>query len=105
MLAGAVDWWQLEQVAAPNFADKNIGFVVGKILPYIFIIAGLIMLFYIIYSGYQYMFSQGDPKSIEQAKKNITYAVVGFIVIFAAYWIVAYFGYAFNLQQLRLMFQ
>jgi len=104
-LAGAVDWWQLEQTAAPKFADKNLGFVISQIIPYIIWFAGILMLLYLIYSGYQYMLSNGDPKGMEQAKKNITYAIVGFIVILTAYWVTSFFGYAFDLQKIRIIFQ
>jgi len=34
------------------------------------------------------MMSSGDEKEAEQGKNAITAAVIGFVIIFAAYWIV-----------------
>jgi heme/copper-type cytochrome/quinol oxidase subunit 4 len=51
----------------------------------IFIVAGIILFFLIIYSGF--LFLSGDKKGPDQAKTMMTTAVVGLLVMFAAYWI------------------
>ena len=100
-----VDWNALENVASPNFQNGSLADLITAVYPYIFTIAGLIMLFYIIYSGYQYMLAGGDAKNIEQAKKNLEYSLKGFLVIFASYWIVAAIGRIFSIQQISNMFR
>lgn len=35
---------------------------------------------------------KNDPQKAEQAKKTITSAVIGFVVVFTAYWIVKLIG-------------
>lgn len=43
--------------------------------------AGVAALFFIIYSGIKFVTSGGDAKQVEGAKKTLTYAVIGLIVI------------------------
>ncbi len=43
----------------------------------------------ILFSGIQWITSQGDPKAIEGARKRITYAVIGLIVAMASFIIVS----------------
>ena len=40
---------------------------------------------FIIYAGFLFVTSQGDPKKLETAKTTLTYAVIGGIVIIGAY--------------------
>lgn len=53
------------------------------------IIAGLIVLFNFIISGYTYLTSEGNPKAHETVKNRITYSVIGIIIIVSAYTITA----------------
>jgi hypothetical protein len=51
----------------------------------VFIMAGIIIFFLFIYAGYQAI--SGGTKGLEESKKVITTAVIGLIVMFAAFWI------------------
>lgn len=68
-----------------------IGNLVSVFLSAAFIIAGLILLFYFILGGIGMISSAGDsdPQKAEQAKKTITSAIIGFVVVFTSYWIVS----------------
>jgi len=66
-------------------------------LPYLFSIAGLILFAYLVWGGFDYLTSMGDPKKAEAGKNKITYAVLGFIIIFASYWLVQIISRLFNL--------
>ncbi len=90
----AINWDSLSSSIAPNIAGKNIGDVINLVLPLIFYVAGVFMLFYLLLAGYKYMMSNNDPKLMEEARNNLTYAVVGFLVVFASYWAVKYLGNA-----------
>jgi hypothetical protein len=46
---------------------------------------GIIFVVLIIISGFQWMTAQGNEEKIEKAKKNITNAVIGLLIIVAAY--------------------
>jgi hypothetical protein len=83
---------------APPLGETTLGGIIGKVLPYIFAGAGIALLVYLILGGLQLMTSQGDPKAIEAAKGKITNALIGFIIIVIAFFVVQIFGQIFGLQ-------
>lgn len=68
-------------------SDLSVGQIVSKFLPYLFVFVGLILLAYLIMGGFEMMTSGGDPKKIQSAQGKVTNAIVGFLIIFVAYWI------------------
>lgn len=87
-----LDLEQVQKSANPNFSYSSIGDVLSAFVPYIFGIAGILLLLYLIYGGLGFMLSGGDPKAIESAKGKITNALVGFVIIFISFWIVQLVG-------------
>jgi len=59
--------------------------VIGKIIYGILGLLGVAALVLIIYAGLNWMFADGNPQNIQQAKHTIIFAVVGIIVIALAY--------------------
>ena len=53
-----------------------------------FLFAGIVALIIIIYSGIKFIFSGGDPKQVEGARKTLTYAIIGFVVIILSFMII-----------------
>ncbi|MBX4186749.1 MAG: pilin [Candidatus Doudnabacteria bacterium] len=49
------------------------------------IVAGLISMFLIILSGFRYITSRGNDEQVGQAKRGLTWAVIGLIVILLSY--------------------
>lgn len=88
-----------------NSSSLNIGTIISSILPYIFTIAGIILLIYLIFGGFQYMLSGGDPKAAQSARTHITNALIGFLIVFIAFWVVQIFGLILNLPAIRLIFR
>jgi|GEM_PF-670763 len=77
------------QITSPlGLAHSSLGGTVSLLVTYLLPGAGLLMLLYLIFGGFQYMLSGGDPKAVQAAKGKITGAIVGFIIVFLAYWIV-----------------
>lgn len=84
------------QVNSPvNFS--SLGEVISKFLTYLFPLAGLLLFAYLVMGGFSYLTSGGDPKATEQAKSKVTNAIVGFVILVVAYWIVQIFGYMFGI--------
>lgn len=75
-----------------NFPNKNLGDVVGRAIPFVFAIAGVGLLVMIIAAGFTLLTSAGDAKKMEEGRQKLTYAILGFIVIFVAFWIVQLAG-------------
>ncbi len=80
------------------FANANIGTIISQSLSYIFGFAGIGLLLMIIASGFTLMTSVGDPKKMEKGKATLTNAIIGFLLIFAAFWIVQISGVIFGWQ-------
>ncbi|PWU23752.1 hypothetical protein C5B42_01855 [Candidatus Cerribacteria bacterium 'Amazon FNV 2010 28 9'] len=58
------------------------------ILPNAFVLAGFILLLYLVFGGVMIISSAGNPKATEKGTQAITGAILGFVVIFVAYWLV-----------------
>jgi len=83
---------------------QTIGELIGRILPFIFAFAGFGLLLMIISSGYTLLTSAGEPKKAEMGKQKFTNAVTGFIIIFAAFWLVQIAGYIFGIEEITTVF-
>jgi len=66
----------------------NIGQIVSDLLIYIFPIAGILTFIYLLSGGFSLIFALGNPEKIKKAQGQITNAIIGFLIVFAAYWIV-----------------
>lgn len=88
-----------ELFRSPLGAENNIGSAVSVGLNIAFVFAGLILLFFFIMGGIGMIGSAGqsDPKKAEESKKTLTSALIGFVVVFAAYWIVKLIGSLLNM--------
>lgn len=51
--------------------------------------AGIVAVFFIIWGGFKYIRSAGDPKQADGARQTITYAIIGLIIIFLSYFIIS----------------
>lgn len=75
-----------------NLGDpQKIGSVyISNIITAAISISGIILLFLLIGGGIGMIAGAGksDPKTVEQGKQAATSALIGFIVVFSAYWIV-----------------
>lgn len=74
-----------------NLTDPTgIGMYVSNIITAAISISGIILLFLLIGGGIGMIKGAGksDPKAVEQGKQAATSALIGFIVVFSAYWIV-----------------
>jgi hypothetical protein len=69
---------------------EEIGPLVSRFINIAFIAAGVILLFFFIVGGISLISGAGgdNPEQLEKGKKAVTSALIGFIVVFAAYWIV-----------------
>ncbi len=54
-------------------------------LDLLFIVAAVLAVIFVIFSGIEWISSQGDPSRIESAKKRLFYAIIGLIVVALAF--------------------
>lgn len=63
---------------------------VGDVIQFMAAVGAVIALLVITISALKYIFSQGDPNSISNAKNTIIYAIIGLVISITAYSIVAF---------------
>ena len=88
-----------------KFAGANIGTVITNLIPFIFAFAGIGLLLMIFGAGFTILTSAGDAKKLESGKQRLTYAIVGFIVIFVSYWLVQIAGFVFGIPEIGQIFK
>lgn len=86
-------------------SNPTIGGILSAAAPLIMAFAGLGLLLMLISAGYTFLTSAGDAKKMEQGKHQLTNAIVGFFIIFAAYWIVQLVGAVFGLESITSVFR
>jgi hypothetical protein len=64
------------------------GNIVGRIITLALIIAALIALGFLIYGGIRWILSGGEKEKVEEARGTIIAALVGLVIVFAAYFII-----------------
>ncbi len=104
-LAQDIHFGPLESVSAPKFAGRGIGDIVNVLITYLFPIAGLLLLLYLLYGGYRYLLSGGNPKSLQEARSVITTALLGFVIVFVAFWLVQIIGIMLGLDVITSTFR
>jgi len=75
---------------------SNFGELLGNIIIASMVIAGLMVFFYLIMGGIQYITSGGDKAQAEAARDRITYALIGLVIVVGSFAIIklieAFFG-------------
>lgn len=83
-----------------NFADLTPADVINTVLPFVFVIAGLVLFVMFFFGGFTIFVSAGNPEKTKQGQQMIVNALIGFAVIFAAYWIIELLQYSLGFQAL-----
>jgi len=80
-----------------NFLQTKTGQIIGVVLSFV----GVLFLILIIYAGLLWMTAQGNEQKITKAKDLLVNAVIGLIIVFAAYAITAFVGDFVTNQMLK----
>ncbi len=67
------------------FKADNLSQAIGQIIGAILLFIGVVFLGLIIYGGFTWMTARGNEQVVEKAKNLITSAVIGLIIVLAAY--------------------
>ena len=73
-----------------NLEPGDVGTIINKVIDWLLGGAGAVAVVFIIVGGIQYISSIGNPESAQKAKTTLTYAVIGLILILAAYLIIKF---------------
>lgn len=80
-----------------NEKFKSFGDIISVLLPYLIVFAGLGFFLAMVYSGFNYLTSAGDPKKIEGAKGCLVNSLTGFIIVLTSYFLIRILDYIFGL--------
>lgn len=84
--AGLTSWdCNVGEINSEDSLTSNIAQIATNILTDITVIAAYLVLGYVIYGGYLYMFSSGDPGKAAAGKKTLTQAFIGLAIVLSAY--------------------
>ncbi len=79
--------------------NGTIGSVVSRAIPFVLGFAGIGLLLMILAAGFSMLTSAGDAKKLEGGKQQLTNAIVGFLIVFVAFWVVQIVGKIFGIQE------
>ncbi len=74
-----------EALNTTNIPYTDLGRMIGVLLQVAIIISGLAAFAFLLLGGFQYVTSGGDKTQAEAARDKITYAIIGMVIIAAAY--------------------
>lgn len=105
-VCSSLDWDLLKHIATPNplIATGTVGSILSLLLTYMFPFIGLLLTIYIIYGGFSFMVASGDPGKIASAYRIITNGLVGFSIVFSAYWLTQMAGIILGLPDITGVF-
>jgi Type IV secretion system pilin len=81
-----MDWGSCVQNGVATL--QCIPIVFKNIVFWLFALAGIAAVFFVMFAGVKFLTSGGDPKQVEGARKTMTYAIIGLVVILLSFAIV-----------------
>lgn len=57
------------------------------------IFVGVVALLFIIYAGFSFVTSAGDPKKVQGARQTMTFAIIGLTIVLLSFAIIFFIGY------------
>jgi hypothetical protein len=70
-----------------GFTGDNMGKVIGGILNFMFVVAIIFSLAYLVYGGIKWIISEGDKQKVADARGHIMAAIIGLVLVFLSYFI------------------
>jgi len=74
--------------AEDKFGSDAINWIIADIIVVLLQLAGVLAIFFIIYSGFTYVRAFGQEETIQSAKKGLTWAILGLCLVILSYAIV-----------------
>lgn len=84
-------------ISTPAGEEINIAWIINKLIAFIFPLSGILLFFFLVWGGYDFLLSGGNPEKIKSGQAKMTSAVVGFILLAASYLVVRLIAMIFGL--------
>ncbi len=77
-----------EELYKDDAYELSVAKFINRALEFIFPLAGLILFVMIVWGGFEMLTSAASKKGMDAGKQRVTAALIGFLVLFASYWII-----------------
>src|SRR3989338_734377 len=84
----------------PNLRVTNLGKLISGLIGAILVIATLAAFIYLLIGGFQWITSGGDKSAVESAQKRIQAAIIGLIIVWAAWALMIIVGKFFGIDNI-----
>ncbi len=96
---------ELVGLLAPEFSqtpseDNFVGALIGRLLPFLLVFGGLLLLIMLISGGFQLLTNPTNPQAQEGGKQRLLYAIIGFFLLFVSYWLMQILEVIFGIKVL-----
>jgi len=72
--------------------------IINRALVFAFPLAGMILFVMLLYAGFQIVAGAANKKALDEGKQRATSALIGFLLLFSAFWIVQLLEVIFNIS-------
>lgn len=86
-----------QTIKGPIIGFDTLGELVNKIIQFLIPLSAVILLLVLIWGGYEFLMSRGEPGKIKSAQAKITSGIIGFVIIILAYFITKLLAFIFGL--------
>lgn len=86
-----------QTIKGPVMGFDTLGGLVNTVIQFLIPLSAVILLFVLIWGGYEFLMSRGEPGKVKSAQAKITSGIIGFVIIILAYSITKLLAFIFNL--------
>ena len=80
-----------------------IPYFINNIIAFAIPFAGVLAVFFIVLSGIKFLTSGGDPGKVEGARRTLTFAVVGLVIILLVFVVIKVFSTTLGLPDCKIL--
>lgn len=84
-------------IRGPLVKINTLADVISSVMSFVLPMAGILLFFYLVWGGFDFMLSDGEPEKIQAGKDKIKAALIGFFILILSLLIIRIFSYVFKL--------
>lgn len=85
-------------ITGPLQGITTLADLINVIVKFVYPFAGILLFIYLVWGGYDYLLSQGNPEKVKGAHGKLTSAIIGFVLLFISYILVRIIALIFGLN-------
>lgn len=85
------------EITGPLVGVNSLADVITRVLSFLFPLAGILLFLFLVWGGYDFLLSGGEPEKIQAGRAKITAALIGFLLLVFSLFIVRLIAFVFKL--------